>query len=82
VLRRTSSGEHPSRGLIVEDRRALELRRPDAGVDLGCVDPDVAEQCAHFFEIVPLLEYLDRHAVPQVVRLELGAVDIGLGFGA
>ncbi len=34
------------------------------------VDPDVAEHGAHFFEIVPLLEHLNGHAVPQIVRPE------------
>jgi hypothetical protein len=35
----------------------------------------VTEQRAHLLQIVMLLEHLHRHAVPQVVRLELGHAD-------
>ena len=65
--------QHPGRLFLVERHRALELRRPDARVDLRRVDARVAEQRADLFEVVMLLQHLHRHAVPQIVRLEIGA---------
>jgi hypothetical protein len=53
----------------------LELRRPDARVDLRRVDARVAEQGSHLLEVVVLLEDLHDDAVPQVVRLELRVAD-------
>lgn len=47
----------------------LELRRPDARVDLRRVDARVAEQGSHLLAVVVLLEDLHGDAVPQVVRL-------------
>jgi len=39
-----STHEHPLRLGFVEGNRPLELRRPDPSVDLGRVDPRVAQQ--------------------------------------
>src|SRR6266545_933872 len=55
---------------LVELHRLLERRRADLGVELGCLDPRVAEQAAHLLEIAVLLVDLHRDAVTQVVRLE------------
>jgi len=45
-----------SRFLLVERHRALELRRPDARVDLRRVDARVLEQCADLLEVMVLFQ--------------------------
>jgi len=71
----SSLGQHPDGFFLVERHRPLQLRRPDARVDLRGVDTGVAEQSTNLLKIMVLLKNLHRHAVPQVVRLEFGAAD-------
>jgi hypothetical protein len=54
-----SPRQYPLRLRLVERDGALELRRPDARVDLGRVDLRVAEERADFLQVVPLLQDLE-----------------------
>src|SRR5205814_6657126 len=56
-----SARQHPARFLLVEPHGALELRGPDARVDLGRVDALMAEQRPHLFEIAVLAVHLHGH---------------------
>src|SRR5207302_9819713 len=54
---------------------ALELMRPDRRVDLGRINPRVAKKRSYLLQVVVLLEHLHGHAVPEIMRLELGHAD-------
>jgi hypothetical protein len=65
-------GQDLDRFLLVERHRALELSRPDARVDLGCIDSRVSQERADLLKVMVLLENFHRHTMAQVVGLELG----------
>src|SRR5437660_12601406 len=71
----SSLGQDLDRLLLVERHRALELRRPDAGVNLGGVDARMSQERADLLEVVMLLEDFHCDTVAQVMRLELGVAD-------
>src|SRR5207245_7364267 len=71
----SSLGQYPDCFLLVERHRALEVRRPDARVHLGCVDTRMSQERAHLLEIVMLFVNFHCHAVTQVVGLELRVAD-------
>src|SRR5215475_1750951 len=72
---RVSVAQHACGLGLVERDRALELSGADRGVDLSRVHARVAEECADLLQVVLLLEDFHRHAVPQIVGLELGHAD-------
>ena len=68
-------GQDFDRSLLVERHRALELSRPDARVDLGRVDPRVAQERADLLKVMMLLEHFHGDTMTEVVGLELGEAD-------
>src|SRR5713101_2171025 len=67
--------ENLLRLLLVERHRALQLWRPNRRVDLRRVQARVPEERAHLLEVMMLLQHFERHAVPQIVRLEHRVAD-------
>jgi len=54
----------PLRRLFIKRHRLLQLQRPDHGVNLRCIDPRMAQERAHLFEVMVAFQDLHRHLMP------------------